>query len=287
MIPALPPAGETSRGHMNSFIARSAMILLAVAPVVSNAQVGAGGPQDPPKVLWIGREMVKPGKARAHIAWEKGWPAAYTKANYPTTYLAMTSMSGTNEAWYMTGYASWDAVEKDNAKSDANPALAAELRRLNAGESEYLGDTRQIYAEYVPELSYKSKVDLSKMRYMDITTFRVRPGHEGDFSKIAGMFVDAYTKGNIDAPWAVYRVATGAQGPTYYVMSPIRSLAVMDRGAADFKIWSDKMGAEGMAAMSKLSSDIIAISDDQLFALNPSMSYLSKEFKAGDPAFWK
>jgi len=272
---------------MNNIITRSAFVLLALAPVVSSAQVGAGGPQDPPKVLWIGREMVKPGKARAHINWEKGWPAAYGKANYTTSYLAMTSMSGTNEAWYMTGYPSWDAVEKDAARQDANAALTAELRRLNAGESEYLADTRQIYAEYVPELSYRAKVDLSKMRYMDIQTFRVRSGHDADFAKIAGMFVDAYTKGNIDAPWAIYRVATGVAGPTYYVMSPIRSLSVMDRGAADFKIWSDKMGAEGMAALSKLSSDVIAIGDDQLFVFDPAMSYVSKEFKAGDPSFWK
>ncbi len=272
---------------MNTIITRSAFVLLALAPVVSSAQVGAGGPQDPPKVLWIGREMVKPGKARAHINWEKGWPAAYSKANYPTPYVAMTSMSGTNEAWYITGYPSWDALEKDNARQAANTALSAELRRLNAGESEYLADTRQILAEYVPELSYRSKLDLSKMRYIDVATFRVRPGHEGDFAKVAGMFVDAYTKGNIDGPWAVYRAVTGTPGPTYYVISPMRSLSVMDRSAADFKIWSDKMGAEGMAAMNKLSSDIIAISDDQLFAFDPSMSYVSKEFKAGDPSFWK
>jgi hypothetical protein len=27
--------------------------------------------------------------------------------------------------------------------------------------------------------------------------------------------------------------------------------------------------------------------DDQLFSFSPAMSYMSKEFKSGDPAFWK
>lgn len=265
----------------------SAFLLATAIPLVSEGQMGAGGPQDPPKVLYISREMVKPGKSRAHSEWEKGWPAAYKKVNYPTPYIAMTSMSGPNEAWYLIGYSSWDALEKDNAMSDANAALTADLRKLSTGDGEYLSDTRGVVAEYVPELSYRSKIDLSKMRYMDVASFRMRPGHDGDFGKVAAMFVDAYTKANIDAPWAVYRVATGMPATTYFVITPMRSLATMDRGGADFKAWSEKMGPEGMAAMNKLTTDGVAFIDDQIFGFSPGMSYVSAAFKAGDPTFWK
>jgi hypothetical protein len=178
-------------------------------------------------------------------------------------------------------------MEKDNAMSDANAALTAELRKLSAGEAEFLSNTRGIVAEYVPALSYRPKVDLSKMRYMDVSTFRMRPGHDGDFAKVAALFVDAYTKANLDAPWAVYRVVTGMLGPTYFVMTPMRSLALMDRQAADMKSAMEKMGAEGTAAMSKMVSEGVLSSDDQIFSFSPAMSYLSKEFKAGDPSFWK
>lgn len=272
---------------MKRILTCSALAFVAAAPIVSQAQMGPGGPQDPPKVLTIFREMVKPGKNRAHSEWEKGWPAAYKKANYSTPYLGMTSMSGPNESWYLVGYESWDAMEKDSKMSDANAALTAELRRLGAGDGEFLSDTRAVIAEYVPGLSYRAKVDLSKARYMDVSTFRMRPGHDGDFGKVAAMFVDAYTKANIDAPWAVYRVVTGMLGTTYLVMTPMRSLAMMDRGAADFKAWSEKMGSEGMAAMNKMVSDGVAVADDQLFSFSPEMSYVSAAFKAGDPSFWK
>ncbi len=272
---------------MKRILTRSAFLLVAAVPIVSQAQTGPGGPQDPPKVLTIFREMVKPGKGPAHAEWEKGWPAAYKKANYPTPYVGMTSMSGPSEAWYLIGYESWDAMERDNARSDANATLTAALHKLSAGDSEYLSDSRAVIAEYVPDLSYRPKVDLSKARYMDVSTFRMRPGHDADFGKVAAMFVDAYTKANIDAPWAVYRVVTGMLGTTYFVMTPMRSLAMMDRGAADFKAWSEKMGPEGMAAMNKMVSDGVLVADDQIFSFSPAMSYVSAAFKAGDPSFWK
>ena len=47
------------------------------------------------------------------------------------------------------------------------------------------------------------------------------------------------------------------------------------------------MGPDGMAAMNKMTSDGIAVADDQIFGFSAPMSYVSKAFKAGDPAFWK
>jgi hypothetical protein len=91
---------------MKKILTCSALLLAAITPSLARGQTGPGGPQDPPKVLNIFREEVKPGKNRAHVEWEKGWPAAYSKVNYPTPYLAMTSTSGTNEAWFLVGYPS-------------------------------------------------------------------------------------------------------------------------------------------------------------------------------------
>jgi hypothetical protein len=272
---------------MKRILTCSALVLVAAAPVVSRAQMGPGGAQDPPKVLYISREEIKSGMGAAHIEWEKGWPAAYGKVNYPTPYLAMTSMSGSNEAWYLIGYPSWDAMEKDNEMSDANTALTAELQKLSAGDGQYLAGSRSVIAEYVPELSYRPKVDLSKMHYMEVRTFRARPGHDADFVKAAAMFVDAFTKANIDAPWAIYHVITGMPAPTYLVIWPMRSLSRFDRAGANYKAWSEKMGPDGMAAMNKMTSDGTAFSDDQIFSFSPPMSYVSKAFKAGDPGFWK
>jgi hypothetical protein len=265
-------------------LTRTAWILAVVAAGPLSAQMT--GSQPPPPVLLIQRELVKPGKNTAHNQWETGWPAAYTKANYPTTYLGMNAVSGINEAWFLVGYPSFDAVEKDQARSDADASLTSELRRLSAGESEYLESTRSVLASYVPSVSYKPNVDLSKMRYFEIITYGMKPGHEGDFYKAAGLVRDGYTKAGLGNPWAIYRAVSGAPAGTFYVFLPFRSLSILDSGPSDDEAMGRALGPDQMSALNKLVLDGVATSQSQIFGLNPKMSYVGKEMKAAD-AFWR
>ena len=70
-------------------------------------------PSGPPKVIQIIREEVKPGKGAAHEKVEVGWPRAFANAKSPTHYLAMTSVTGPSEAWFVTGFNSLAAWEAD------------------------------------------------------------------------------------------------------------------------------------------------------------------------------
>ncbi len=265
-------------------LTRTAWILAVVTAAPLSAQMT--GTQPPPPVLLIQRELVKPGKATAHNQWESGWPAAYAKANYPTTYLGMNAITGINEAWFLVGYPSFDAVEKDQARSDADASLTAELRRLSTGESDYLETTRSVLASYVPSVSYKPNVDLSKMRYFQIITYGMKPGHDGDFIKAAGLVRDGYTKAGIENPWAIYRAISGMPAGTFYVFVPLRSLATFDRGTSDDEAMGRALGPDQMNALNKLVLDGVATHQSQIFALNPKMSYVGKEMKAAD-AFWR
>lgn len=265
-------------------LARTAWLLAVVSTAPLTAQMT--GTQPPPPVLLIARELVKPGKSTAHNQWEAGWPAAFAKANYPTTYLGMNAVSGINEAWFLIGFASFDAMEKDQARMDADAPLTTELRRLGAGESDFLENTRQVIASYVPSVSYKANVDLSKMRYFEILTYTMKPGHEGDFIKAAALVRDGYTKAGIEQPWAIYRAVTGMPAGTFYVFLPMRSLAALDGAAATDDAMGRALGPDQMNALGKLVTDGVATSQSQVFAFNPKMSYVSKEMKAADP-FWK
>ncbi len=265
-------------------LTRTAWLLAAVAAAPLAAQMT--GTQPPPPVLLISRELVKPGKATAHNQWEAGWPAAFAKANYPTTYLGMNAVTGINEAWFLTGYPSFDAVEKDQARMDSDKTLSAEQRRLYAGESDFVENTRLILAAYVPSVSYKPNVDLSKMRYFEILTYSMKPGHEGDFIKAAGLVRDGYTKAGLDQPWAIYRAVSGTPTATFYVFLPMRSLATFDKGSSDEEAMGRALGPDQMSALNKLVLDGVATYQSQIFAFNPKMSYVSKEMKAADP-FWR
>lgn len=271
---------------MRSVITRVLSLLTIASPMVAYAQSPATM-NAPPAVLLIQREDVKPGKAVAHEQWESGWPAAFAKANYPTHYLAMTSISGPNEAWFLTGYPSFEAMEKDNAAMDANTALSTESKRLSAGDGEFLTSSNAILAVNMPAMGYGPPVDIAKMRYFNVLTYRMRPGHAADFEKMATMMQGAYTKAKLNHRWAVYRIASGAPSGTYLVLLPMRSLSELDAGATEDASIGKALGADGGAALNKMSNDGIIVSTSQIMALSPKMSYMSAAVKARDPSFWK
>jgi hypothetical protein len=263
---------------------RTTLLLTAFAAAPLAAQMT--GTQPPPSVLLISRELVKPGKSAAHNQWETGWPAAFAKANYPTNYLGMNAVSGINEAWFLVGFPSFDAMERDNARMEADVSLRDEQRRLYAGESDFVESTRSVLAAYVPAVSHNPNVDLSKMRYFEVITYTMRPGRSGDFIRAAGLVRDGFTKAKIDTPWATYQAVSGAPAGTYYVFLPFSSLAALDKGPSNWAAMIQALGPEQAGSLGKLVTDGVATEQSQIFALNPKMSYVSKEMKAADP-FWR
>jgi hypothetical protein len=265
-------------------LTRTTLLLTVVSafPVVGQSPPMNG----PPPVLLIQRELVKPGKNVGHNKWEAGWPAAFAKANYPTIYIGMNAVSGINEAWFLIGFPSFEAMEKDQARMDSDASLTAELRRLGAGEADYVENTRGVLAAYVPSVSYKPNIDIATMRYFEILTYTMKPGHEGDFNKAAGIERDGYTKASLDQPWAIFRAVSGMPSGTFYVFLPMRSLAALDKGMSANEAMGRALGPEQMSALDKLVLDGVATSQSQVFAFNPKISYVSKEMKAADP-FWR
>ncbi len=100
----------------------------------------------PPKVLQIYREEAKVGKAPAHVKVERGVVAAAARANWPTHYIAMTTITGPTEAWFLTGYPSFAAWEKDRDDTEKNKAFTADLDRLIEKDGELLTNGRSLVA---------------------------------------------------------------------------------------------------------------------------------------------
>jgi hypothetical protein len=240
----------------------------------------------PPKVLQIYREEVKVGKAPAHVKVEKGFVAAMARANWPTHYLAMTTVTGPSEAWFLTGYPSFAAWEKDREDTDKNTALTADLDRLVEKDGELLTNGRSLVAFLREDLSAGGPVDIAKMRYFRLLTFRVRPGHESDFQDAVKIVRSAYEKAKIELPWAVYQISGGMPGPTFMVMAPMKSMSEIDSAIARAGALREAEGPENEKALAKMASDGYATLESNIFAFSPAMSYPSKEFVARDPEFW-
>jgi hypothetical protein len=249
--------------------------------------VAAQDMTSPPKVLSIIREFVKPGKAGAmHEKTESAFVQAMTRAQWPTHYLAVSSLSGKPRALFLTRYDSFEAWEKDALATEKNPTLSAALDRAGVADGDLLSDVDSTALVYHDEYSLRSSVDIPHMRYFEIALYRVRPGHDADWDSIVKMVIAAYQK-IPGAHWATYRAVYGQEGTTYVVFTAMKSAVEIDQSFAQSKQFMSAMGEEGMKKFSELLAAAIESSQHNLFIFSPKMSYPPDEWIKADPDFWK
>ncbi|HTW61545.1 MAG TPA: hypothetical protein VMD55_07015 [Terracidiphilus sp.] len=259
------------------------LFLAAAGSCLAAAQDASG----PPKVLQIDREFIKPGKAGAlHDRSEGNFVQAMERAKWPTHYVALNSMSGKSRALYLIGYSSFADIQKDGDAMDKNPALGAELDRLNVADGELLDAYDQFLLTYDEDDSYRAHSDLSHDRFIEVSSYHVRPGHRSEWKEIVKMVIAAHQKAGTSAHWATYELAYGGD-EEYVILSGDKGLAEIDQGFAEGKQFNEAMGEEGMKKLSDLVSSAIESSDSELFAINPRQSYPPEDWVKANPDFWK
>ncbi len=248
-------------------------------------QASASMPGHPPKVLTIFREEVKVGKGPAHEKFEAGFVQASRKAKWPTHYLAMTSMSGTNEAWFITPYDSFEAWEQDTQATEKNAAFTSELDQLGEKDAEFINSGRNIVAVYRDDLSYHAnEMKVPEARYMEVEVVRVRLGEGKNFADMEKMGMAAHDKANTGEHWACYEVVEGMPAGTYLFFSAMKSLKQAD--VDNSKAVMEAMGEENVAKRRKFAKEGIAFVESNLFQFRPKMSYASDQWIAANPEFW-
>lgn len=253
---------------------------------VSPAQQPPAGAMGPPKVMVLFREFVKPGKSgSSHEKTESAFVQAFTRANWPTHYFAVDSMTGRPRSLFLTGYDSFEAYGKDSEAVQKNAALAAALDRAGVADGDLLSDADGHALVLRPDYSLNTTVDIAHMRYFGISTFRVREGHRQDWDALVKMVLAAYEK-IPDVHFATYESQYGNEGLTYVVFTPMRSLAEVDRGFAQDKQFEAAMGQDGMKRLGDLEAAAVESSQSNLFSFNPRESYPAPAWVQADPEFW-
>lgn len=243
-----------------------------------------------PNLIQIAREEVKVGHhGAAHTKTEAGWPRAFARANWPTHYTALVSVTGPGEAWYVASWDSLAAWEKDTKATAANAALSAELDRLVAEDAQHLNGFRNVVARFRADLSHRPGVSIPMQRYLAITIVRIRPGHNSEFEEVRKMNVDAHKKAGINDNHSVFQVILGMPAGTFLIITPYKSLAEADASVAlHGQSFRDAMGGDaGQKKVNELNSGATISAETNYFAFNPEQSYPSKEYIDADPAFWK
>jgi hypothetical protein len=267
----------------------NACMLLAVASMLSMAAVAAAqNPPQLPKVLWIYREDAKPARGAAHARVEQGF-ARYWAKNKVAPYIGLEAVSGNaTEVMFISGYQSLAEMESDYqtfGKASSGPQYEALARQ----EADLVNGVRSRVAILRPDLSYlpdKMTSIVPRSRYFSITTFRVRLGRDDDFAAGIKLFQNAFEKMKREQPYATFQVAMGAPEGTYLLVSPMKSFKEIDDEYANQKAFLDAMGEENMKNLMKGAGDVFITMETNVYAFNPNMSNVSKEFAAADPKFW-
>jgi len=240
-----------------------------------------------PKILQITREFVKPGKAGAlHDRSESNFVQALARAKWPTHYIAYQSLSGKSRVLYITRYDSYEAWQKDNDAMDKNPALSAELDHAAVNDGELLDSMDEFVFSRQDDLSLRPHGVSADTRYLDLTSFHIRPGKMHDFTELVKTVIGIHQKAGTATHWAAYELDYGGSEEVI-LLSGKRSMAEIDADSADDKKFRDAAGEDVMKDIGSRAADCIVSSDSELFSVNPRQSYPPDEWVKADPGFWK
>jgi hypothetical protein len=265
----------------------SAPLLLGIATFATAQSTMPAGPTPPPPLLQRFREAVRVGKGDAHEANERAWAVAYANSKLPIYSVAMTAMTGPNDAWWMSAWSSFKEYDDANVAMAKNKELTAAISQYSAKDAEYVSDAVGSMWALRPDLSYRDTVDWSAMRAYEMITVRARPGHSDDLKRIAERLAATHKAAGTSAHWAMYQGTLGVPDGTYLVIVPHKSVADIDVGMKEDALFAKALGEAGGKELEKLSSDGIISVETNLFAVNAKMSYVSKEWRAADADFWK
>jgi hypothetical protein len=255
---------------------------MAAAQNQSSAAVSAA-----PSYLQVTVEYTKPGKGGlAHDKTESAFVQAMAKAKFPIHYVAFNSMSGKPRAIYLAHFDSYDALQQANKVFD-NPATAAEFEKLNVADGELLEETHQLIFKFVPELSYHTRADISKGRYLEARILHVHPGHGKEFEDLVKLWIAAADKTGSADHWGAYRVEYGEQLGSYVFLTSDNSLADIDQSNAEEPKFTAILTDDDRMKMRELRAAAIDTDRFELYSVNPAQSYVPDEYIQSDPSFWK
>ncbi len=264
------------------------LLLTVFAVLIIAAGASAQTQPELPRVLWIYREDAKPARGSAHERVERGF-AQYWAKNKVQPFLGLEAVSGNaTEVMFLSGYDSLASMEKDYL-TFGKAANGLEYEALERQEADVVTGVRSMVAVLRPDMSYHPERLMSVMpqsRYFSIETFRVRLGRDADFAAGGKLFRDAFEKLKREQPYVMYQVTMGAPEGTYLLFSPMKSLKEIDDDFASQGALMQAMGDENMQNLMKSTGEVFLSMETNVYAFNPSISNVSKEFAAGDAKFW-
>ena len=260
-------------------------LLLGACTLSGFAQQAQAAP--PPAVLQIYRDPVKPSKMAEYSRLESEAAQACARAStWP--YLAIQSITGPQEVWFISGFDSYAAMERSADPFARNAALSAELNRLLEAKASLVAEPRAVYAHYRDDLSSNAGLVQPRTRFFTVTLVTVRPGHEREYEEVHRTLKAARQKAGTADNRVVYQIVSGMPRNVYLIFSTHQSLrnagAALDPAVDDYSADVDDSTRSRLDEYMRVSA---LSSETWLFSVSPAMSNPAGEWIADDPEFWR
>lgn len=239
-----------------------------------------------PKVLLIDREMVKFGKDAGHEKNEAAFAKVSAANKLPSHYLAATTMSGPDEAWFLIGFdsfAEWQKSDEWGAQHKFDELVAP----IQEKDGDFISEGNQVVATYNEKWSYRPGMNVATMRYFEVETIHRRLGHDKDWEDLVTFYKATLEKANVDEHDIFFEARYGAPNGTTYIFSPRKSLDELDAAMSAGKAFDDALGSDGRKKLAELEEAAIASDSVTLIRFDNEMSYPPDEWVKIDPGFWK
>jgi hypothetical protein len=161
----------------------------------------------PPNVLEIFRDSVKPGREGEYRAAEEDAARACAEFHYPHAHLALESLSGSREVWWLNGFDSEAEREEVTRAYEKNAPVVQALTDVSRRRKDLVGTPVDVLARHRQDLGGGGAWRVAGARFFVASVTREKP-------RLAG---------------AVFEAPDG----TRYVLRPARTAAEAERLAAE------------------------------------------------------
>jgi hypothetical protein len=240
----------------------------------------------PPNILNIETINIKPYEDGPYDKVASEYPALSRQLKDPMHFLAMEALTGSPRAIYLSGFDSFEALQKNEEWLVGDAATDARFDALDARQAPHISEVHHTIWHYRPDLSNNvAGADIPHSHYWEVIIFNMRSGHDEQFEELTKLHRDANLKIGQNTPWATYEGLMGVMN-AYLVLVPMKSLKEEDTGLAHKKDFSAALGDKGRGRMDKLSEESVASVEDNLWMVNPEWSYVEKSWIEADPQYW-
>src|SRR5208282_5066122 len=143
----------------------------------------------PPNILNIETVNIKPYADEPYDKVASEYPALSEHLKDPTHVLAMEALTGAPRAIYLTGYDSYEALQKNEEWLLGDAAAGAKFDALDAREAPYISEVHYTIWHYRPDLSNNvAAADIPHSHYWEVIIFHMRPGHVEQFEESTKLY---------------------------------------------------------------------------------------------------